>query len=400
MRLSSSGLGLFKAVSKETATLDWMLKGVIQSNSLGAVIGASGSYKTFVILDMAMHVSNGRNWQGHKTKKSPIVLYVAGEGHAGISNRVNAIAKETGLSTDRFLISNTSIDMYSTENIEKLKNVIHELEEDVWVIIDTLNRNFTGDENSAKDTAVLFSNLDSLRAIGATTTIVHHTGHSESGRARGSSALKGAMDWEIITKFDKSKGAITVLNTKQKEGMAFEKMTLSPKVVLIGLDEDGDRITSVVIKNGSKKDNMLEEAANAVYNSLPSTHGEINDLIANVSGKEVSTVKSKYKVEVKEYLLQHYTNFIIDGKEWKRKLDVSVSKRITYKKQPPIKQETLTPKMVSSLGSGGLKQLMEEGLKVTMSNEEKLKVYNKVKIKEECCDGVALCGKCAFESRI
>ena len=64
------------------------------------------------------------------------------------------------------------------------------------IVIDTLNRNFGGaDENSTKDMTAFVSNLDLLRAEhGATILVIHHSGHTNSGRSRGSSVLYGAVD--------------------------------------------------------------------------------------------------------------------------------------------------------------------------------------------------------------
>jgi len=45
--------------------------------------------------------------------------------------------------------------------------------------------------------------------------LVHHTGHSEKQRARGSIALKGALDTEY--RLDKVGDEITLTNTKMKD---------------------------------------------------------------------------------------------------------------------------------------------------------------------------------------
>ena len=59
--------------------------------------------------------------------------------------------------------------------------------------------------------------IDSVKAefSGSSIMLVHHTGHSEKQRARGSIALKGALDTEY--RLDKVGDEITLTNTKMKD---------------------------------------------------------------------------------------------------------------------------------------------------------------------------------------
>jgi RecA-family ATPase len=54
------------------------------------VHGASGSGKTFVVLDWLLHIATGQpEWKGHKVKQGGVV-YLAGEGHNGLKGRMAA----------------------------------------------------------------------------------------------------------------------------------------------------------------------------------------------------------------------------------------------------------------------------------------------------------------------
>ena len=53
----------------------WMIKNVLPSEGLVEIIGASNSYKTFLILDMMYCISNGIDYHGMKTKKRNCYLY-------------------------------------------------------------------------------------------------------------------------------------------------------------------------------------------------------------------------------------------------------------------------------------------------------------------------------------
>ena len=84
----------FSPVSKEITPVKWLLKGVMEENSINGLFGPSGEKKSFVVIDMALHILNGKDWYGHKVKqKDATVLYIAGEGAAGINLRVNAACK-------------------------------------------------------------------------------------------------------------------------------------------------------------------------------------------------------------------------------------------------------------------------------------------------------------------
>ena len=63
--------------------LTWAVKHVIPAESLGVLFGASGTFKSFVAIDYALHCAHGLTWLGKKTKRGP-VLFIAAEGGAGV----------------------------------------------------------------------------------------------------------------------------------------------------------------------------------------------------------------------------------------------------------------------------------------------------------------------------
>lgn len=71
------------------------------------------------------------------------------------------------------------------------------------IIIDTFARNFGGDENSAADVGHFIREVDRhlRRNWNASVLILHHSGKDGEREARGSSALKGAVDVEYVLKY-------------------------------------------------------------------------------------------------------------------------------------------------------------------------------------------------------
>tara|TARA_R110002073_G_C9245612_1_gene562152 strand:- start:27 stop:779 length:753 start_codon:yes stop_codon:yes gene_type:complete len=99
-------------------------------------------------------------------------------------------------------ISNRGSRMLDEKDFILLKDTINKIEEEhgeiALIVVDTLQRNFgQGNESSTEDMSTFIERIDELKEnYGSTIAIVHHTGHSNSGRARGSSVIQASVDWE------------------------------------------------------------------------------------------------------------------------------------------------------------------------------------------------------------
>ena len=69
--------------------LRWRVKGLIPARGIGQIYGASTAGKSFLSLDLAVHVARGAVWYGHKTKAAPVVIFSL-EGQEGTRNRLAA----------------------------------------------------------------------------------------------------------------------------------------------------------------------------------------------------------------------------------------------------------------------------------------------------------------------
>ncbi len=114
------------------------------------------------------------------------------------------------------------------------------------VVIDTLNRSMTGSENDDKDMAAYTAAADAVRdAFNCLVIIVHHCGHNAE-RPRGHSSLLGAVDALIAVKRDAA-GCIVAELELAKDGAAGLTFVSKLETVEIGIDEDGDPITSLIV---------------------------------------------------------------------------------------------------------------------------------------------------------
>jgi hypothetical protein len=116
----------------------------------------------------------------------------------------------------------------------------------IAIALDTLNRSMPGSESSDEDMTAYVKAGDALRmAFDCAVVIVHHCGH-EGTRPRGHSSLMGACDAQIAVKRDAADNIIATVEL-MKDGPQGGEFASRLEVVELGLDDDGDKITSCVI---------------------------------------------------------------------------------------------------------------------------------------------------------
>jgi len=233
----------------------YLIKGYLGEKSLVMLYGDSGSYKTFLALTLAFHVALGLKWNGCQVKQAN-VLYIAGEGGVGVSRRIKALAIEygTGELINSFKRLDHAVSIASSGDLDKLTQSINYYAADTrckfgLVVIDTLARCFGGgDENSTEQMNTFVAACDRLKEnTGATVLIVHHTGTSDKKRARGSSVLRAAVDFEYrVDRVDQETPAFTLTNTKNKDDGENPREMFTLKEISLFTDSDGDEVTSLV----------------------------------------------------------------------------------------------------------------------------------------------------------
>jgi hypothetical protein len=208
---------------------EWLVQDVIPRRGTGILYGPSQTFKTFVLLDLAMAISTGHgpNWWQYGDLEPRPVLYLAGEGpHAFKGQRIDAWLACNPLpgllERSRLLVVDEvpPFDMhaYWLHMVEWLK------ERDIkpaMVVIDTLSRALMGmDENSAKDAGRATGKLDWLaRQLDSFVVAVHHTGKDAARGMRGSYAWFGNVDVVLETdRRNERHTAVDVHIRKMKDG--------------------------------------------------------------------------------------------------------------------------------------------------------------------------------------
>jgi RecA/RadA recombinase len=222
----------------------YLVKGLLQRRTYAELFGAPGEGKTFVAFDLAYCVAAGKHWMGRKSHGGP-VLYLAYEGIGGLVKRAQALRQKYGDADVPLFIAGAAFNLREQKGRHELRDLLSAVgEKPVLIVIDTLARALMGgDENSAQDVGAFNSAVAALiESTGACVMIIHHSGKNKNAGARGSSALLGAIDTEL----EVDGGQLVA--KKQRDVETGEPIGFVLKPVLVGMDEDGDEVTSCVVE--------------------------------------------------------------------------------------------------------------------------------------------------------
>ncbi len=235
----------------QSRPIAWRIKGVLPDTGLAALYGPSGSGKSFLAIDLAMRVSVGLDWFGRKTKGCPVV-YVALEGEAGLSNRV-AVYRKCGAAGEVLFVTQ-SVDLQNKADAPELAMTINRnYAGNGIVIVDTLNRAAPGmDENSSAEMGRILAMVKALQqSVGGLVLLIHHVGKNAEKGMRGHSSLFAALDAAIEVCRTGDHREWRVAKSKDGEDGAAHPFKL--EIVDLGIDGDGDPITSCVVRPTDSK---------------------------------------------------------------------------------------------------------------------------------------------------
>ncbi len=251
----NEGLKLLPASSMLTLSpIEWAIRGILERDTLAEIAGEAGTYKTFLVLHMAAAIACGLDWFGHKVQPGPVLIFI-GEGRNGFARRVVAwtIANQASVDGAPLFVSNMAAALTDEARAGELVAVIKKFQRrhgaPVLIIFDTLNRNFgPADENSTADMTAAVRVLDEVRAAtGACVLLVHHVGHGDKSRGRGSSVLFGALDAAYLVERDED-GTVRLTARKMKDAELPAPLAFRAATVELGIvDEEGEPVTSAVL---------------------------------------------------------------------------------------------------------------------------------------------------------
>lgn len=242
------------------ANQQWLIDTVIPADSFGVIYGPSGTYKSFLAMDMSASIASKLQWHGTDVDNAGHVLYIAAEGAAGLHLRKKAweIRHQHRLTNLGILGSAVTINnaLECEQLIQLCEAAADEIKEPIkLIVVDTLARSFEGEENSATDMGAFVRSCDRIReSTGATVMVIHHAGKDADKGARGSSALRAACDFEFkVTSTGKKVTKMTC--TKAKDSDPFDDMDFKLEIVEIGRkDAKGRDMVSLVPRQAANEE--------------------------------------------------------------------------------------------------------------------------------------------------
>lgn len=227
----------------------WLIKGVLPRAEMIVLFGASGSGKTFAVIDMAAAVARGINWRGRRTTKAR-VLIIAAEGGGGVGKRIDAYSHYHNINLDDVEIGvmTAAPNFLQKPDISEVVAAVTAAGGFDLIIVDTFAQVTPGaNENAGEDMGLAISHVRALAEVtGATVLLVHHAGKDASKGARGWSGIRAAADAEIeIIRHEVGPREIRISKMKDGEDSLFWGFKLEQ--VVVGMDDDGDEITSCVV---------------------------------------------------------------------------------------------------------------------------------------------------------
>ncbi len=300
----------------ELPPIEWQIEGLIPRASLTVLAGDTEAGKSFCWIDIAMRLVHNLPFAGLPVEPGS-VIYLAGEGQAGMAARFRAWRKHhqhLGLDAGgRYCVVSSEVPVLSKRSM----SVLHDLVRDVveWkghapsmIIIDTLSQGLDdGDENEAKVVSPVIRGLMALRSRwGASIGLAHHLvklltkGRRRGEKApqatrdsvRGSSALTRNTDTVLGLVADGDHGPRQLSVWKQKDGSKIEPINLWLHPVMTGAQRAGgqDEWSCIVIPNacdrivasGKAKKAEVEDPAAPNKRAIAAHHAAIEKVVASL----------------------------------------------------------------------------------------------------------------------
>jgi AAA domain len=246
----------------------WCVKQLLPESGVGIVSGQWGSFKTTAALDLSVSVMTAEPFAGqYRVKRRGGVLYFATEGAGTLQARLAAIARHRGAPDELPFAWRSDCPMLTDKDAGK---TIVKMVDDaaahfehaygvpvtlIWVdtYITAAGLNSSGDDNDAAATQKAFSTLRFIAAHSkAFVVTIDHLGKVIEAGTRGSSGKEGNADTVLATLADReitgavSNGRMAV--RKQRDGISGFEVPFVPEMIDLGLDEDGDPVTAIVLR--------------------------------------------------------------------------------------------------------------------------------------------------------
>lgn len=228
----------------------WWVKTIVPEAQIGAIFGASGSGKSFLVLDLIAHIALGWSWRGLRVRRGRI-LYVAAEGGAGVGKRLKAWCQHHEINVDDLDITVLLVppNIMLRDDIAELVLAINAAGGFEHIVLDTYAQVTPGaNENTAEDMGLALAHCRAIaEATLAMIWLVHHSGKDAAKGARGWSGINAALDFSLEVTRDEDSNYREMRVAKMKDGEDGARYGFKLETLVVGFDDDLDEVTSCVV---------------------------------------------------------------------------------------------------------------------------------------------------------
>jgi len=213
-------LSLSELMNKEFKEIEWVIEKLIPAEGIVVLSGSPATFKTWLILDIAIQVAKGDSLYGKFATNQTGVLIVDEEnGERLLKDRLQKFQQNNSLPV--FLLSLKGFRL-SEKNVTELIN--YSKDNDVGLIMfDSLVRIHDEDENDATKMNKVFRHLKEFGKAGISVLFTHHNrkqgafNSNPSQEMRGSSDILASVDCHLATKKKKNEEYLEITQNKLRQ---------------------------------------------------------------------------------------------------------------------------------------------------------------------------------------
>lgn len=267
----------------------WVVKDLIPENSITAIAGSPGSFKTWITLEIARCISQGEKLFGKfDIEKHGPVVFIDKENHLKhIQKRLKQLGFVPEYNTIYVTEENFLID--KEDDFKKLKNMISVIKPSL-IVFDSLVRIHDGDENVSKDIANVMRKFRIITNKGTSVLFIHHhrkegAQHKKSANSiRGSSDILAGIDCLLLVEKPKDGNSLIIEQAKLRQQQAIE-----PFSVEIQSDKETGNVRFTYEGEHNPNKTAKEEAKAEVIILLSQNEQMTRKDIVDVLSEEYST---------------------------------------------------------------------------------------------------------------
>lgn len=206
---------------------EWLIQGIIQTETAGLLFGKSNAFKSFLGIDFLCSLATGTSWHGSEVKGPAPCLYIATEGSRGVGKQripgwmeaheiplelrrnVTMYPKEIALDDEAAIddLLKTCGHIKSRQIIargEKVGNPDDPSGAFALVVVDIFGSSMMGPETSDETARAWVRNINRIiREVGCAVLAIAHTGWADQTRARMHTHFWGSFDTRLKAEGDK-----------------------------------------------------------------------------------------------------------------------------------------------------------------------------------------------------